>query len=117
MEDQDVNRVLKDIAKQAERARKEQLAEEKAREREAIRYAKAVAKWEVTEKTKQKGSASYTAVIIARLEYKGGDAPNTRQLADDLRQTINKWVSQKGFTGIDPQEPVPKLVSLDVDIQ
>ena len=117
MGDQDVNRVLKDIARQAERARKEQLAEEKAREKEAIKYAEEVAKREAIDKAKQKGSESYTAVIIARLEYKSGDAPNTRQLADDLRQTINRWVSQKGFTGIDPQEPVPRLVSLDVDIQ
>ena len=117
MEDQDVNRVLKNIARQAERARKEQLAEEKAREKESIKYAQEVAKREATEKAKQKGSESYTAVIIARLEYKGGDAPTTRQLADELRQTINRWVSQKGFSGIDPQEPVPKLVSLDVDIR
>ena len=76
-----------------------------------------MAKREATEKAKQKGSELYTAVIIARLEYKSGDAPGTRKLADELRQTINKWVSQKGFTGIDPQEPVPRLVSLDVDIQ
>ena len=117
MEDQDVNRILKNIAKQAEQAREEQLAEEKAREREAIRYAKAVSKQEVTDKTQQKDIASYTAVIIARLEYKSGDAPDTKQLAEDLKQTINKWVNQKGFTGIDPREPVPTLVSLDVDIQ
>ena len=117
MEGRDVDRVLKDIAKQAERARKQQIAEEKTREKEAIRYTEEVAKREAIDKAKQKGGESYTAVIIARLEYKMGDAPSTRQLADELRQTINKWVSQKGFSGIDPQEPVPKLVSMDVDIQ
>lgn len=112
MEGRDVNWVLKYIAKQAERARKEQLAEEKARDREAVKYAREVAKREAKEKAKQKGRELYTAVIITRLEYKSDDAPSVKQLADELRQTINGWVGQKGFTGIDPRGPVPTLVCL-----
>ncbi|MFC2072647.1 hypothetical protein ACFLUU_08140 [Chloroflexota bacterium] len=60
---------------------------------------------------------NYTAIIIAKLEYDGVDLLSKEQLAEDLGRTIEKWADQKGFYGISPKEPIPKLISVDVDIK
>ena len=105
--------IAKKLAEEASRARKEELAQGKAREKEAKRIAKAQAK----DEDKHKGKSIYNVVIIAQLEYNTDDAPDEKQLAEDIGRTIKKWADQKRFTGIDPKEPVPELVSLDVDVQ
>ena len=115
MVENDFNKEIKEITGRAVQERRQKLAEEKAREREAQRITKAGPKGRP--KQKEKGTTSYTAVIIAELEYGGDNTPTKEQLAKDLGRTIIKWASQKGFTGIDPEEPVPKLVSVDVDVQ
>ena len=113
MVNNDADRIVKEIARQAARDRKQELAQEKAREREEQRRAKVKAKYE----EKQKGKSIYNVVIIAQLEYNTDDAPDEKKLAEDIGRTIKKWADQKRFTSIDPKEPVPELVSLDVDIQ
>ena len=113
--DKDTDRIVRELAKQAARARKEELAQEKAREREERRIAKAEAKTKYEDK--HKGKSIYNVVIVAQLEYKADDAPDEKKLAEDIGRTIQKWAEQKRFTGIDPREPVPELVALDVDIQ
>ena len=115
MVEDDFKQEIKEIAKRASRERKQELAREKAREREARRLAKAESKTRL--KHKKEENTPYTAVIIAKLEYGGENIPTKEQLAEDLGRTIMKWASQKGFTGIDPKEPMPKLVSVDVDVQ
>ena len=101
------------LAREAARARKQELAQEKAREREEQGRAKVKVEYE----DKHKGKSIYSVVIIAQLEYKDDEAPDEKKLAEDIGRTIKKWADQKRFTGIDPKEPVPELVSLDVDIQ
>ena len=113
MVNNDADRIVKEIARQAARDRKQELAQEKAREREEQRRAREKAKHE----EKQKRKSIYNVVIIAQLEYNTDDAPDEKKLAEDIGRTIKKWADQKRFTGIDPKEPVPELVSLDVDIQ
>ena len=113
MVNNDADRIVKEIARQAARDRKQELAQEKAREREEQRRAREKAKYE----EKQKRKSIYNVVIIAQLEYNTDDAPDEKKLAEDIGRTIKKWADQKRFTGIDPKEPVPELVSLDVDIQ
>lgn len=107
------DRIAKELAREAARARKQELAQEKAREREEQRRAKVKVKYE----NKHKGKSIYNVVIIAQLEYKADEAPDEKKLAEDIGRTIKKWADQKRFYGIDPKEPVPELVSLDVDIQ
>ncbi len=113
MVNNDADRIVKEIARQAARDRKQELAQEKAREREEQRRAREKAKCE----DKHTGKSIYNVVIIAQLEYNTDDAPDEKKLAEDIGRTIKKWADQKRFTGIDPKEPVPELVSLDVDIQ
>lgn len=107
------DRIARELAREANRTRKYELAQEKAREKEEQRRAKAEAKFE----DKHKGKSIYNVVIIAQLEYKADEAPDEKQLAEEIGRTIIKWADQKRFTGIDPREPVPELVSLNVDIQ
>ena len=107
------DRIAKELAREASMTRKRELALEKIREREEQKRAKMQAKYE----DKHKGKSIYSVVIIAQLEYKTDDAPDEKKLAEDIGRTIKKWADQKRFTGIDPKEPVPELVSLDVDIQ
>ncbi len=113
MVNNDADRIAKELAKEASRARKLELAQEKAREREEQKRAREKVKYE----EKQKSKSIYNVVIIAQLEYNTDDAPDEKKLAEDIGRTIKKWADQKRFTGIDPKEPVPELVSLDVDIQ
>lgn len=113
MVNNDADRIVKGITKKAARARKEELALEKVRERKEQRRVKT----EVNYKDKHKGKSIYSVVIITQLEYKADEAPDEKKLAEDIGRTIKKWADQKRFTGIDPKEPVPELVSLDVDIQ
>ena len=109
MVNNDADRIVKEIAKQAARDRKQEMAQEM----EGQRRTKIPAKYE----DKHKGKSIYNVVIIVQLEYKADDAPNEKKLAEDIGHTIKKWADRKRFTGIDPREPVPELVSLDVDIQ
>lgn len=113
MGENDFDKETKKITKRAIQARKQELAEEKAKEKEIQRITKTKSK----AKPKQKDSTSYTAVIIAKLEYDGDNTPTQKQLAEDLGRIIMKWVSQKGFYAINPKEPVPKLISVEVDVQ
>ena len=108
----DFDRISKKLAEQASRARKEELEQEQTREKEAKRLAKA----QTNRENKDTGKSIYNVVIIAQLEYQTDHAPNEKKLAEDIGHTIIKWADQKRFTGIDPKEPVPKLISLDVDI-
>ena len=111
--DNEIDKIAKALARDAARARRQELAEDKARGREEQRRAKG----KVRREDKQKGKSIYNVVIIAQLEYKADDAPDEKKLAEDIGRTIQKWAEQKRFTGIDPREPVPELVALDVDIQ
>jgi len=101
--------------KQSKDERKQELAQEKARKMEARRIAKT--KSEVRSKQKEKESTPYTAVIIAKLEYEGASVPSKEQLAEDLGSIIIKWADNKGFYAINPKEPIPILISVDVDIK
>ena len=105
--------LAREAAREAARAREQELAQEKTRKREEQRRAKVRVKYE----DKHKGKSIYNVVIITQLEYNTDDAPDEKKLAEDIGRTIKKWADQKRFTGIDPKEPVPELVSLDVDIQ
>ena len=98
MAENDFQKEIKKVTKRAIREREQELAQEKAR-------------------SKQKERTSYTAIIIAKLEYDGADIPSKEKLAEDLGRTIMKWVEQKDFYSISPKEPVPKLISIDVDIK
>ena len=109
----DFSKISKDLVKQAKRERKQELALEKAREREERKIARAEAKQEV----KQPGKSLYNVVLIAKLEYKDDEAPDEKKLAEDVARAFIKWADQKKILSIDPQEPVPELVSLDVDVQ
>ena len=111
--DNEIDKIAKALARDAARARRQELAEGKARGREEQRKAKEKVKLE----RKREGKSIYNVVIIAQLEYKADDAPDEKKLAEDIGRTIQKWAEQKRFTGIDPKEPVPELVALDVDIQ
>jgi hypothetical protein len=98
MAENDFQKEIKKVTKRAIREREQELAQEKAR-------------------SKQKESTSYTAIIIAKLEYDSTDIPSKEKLAEDLGRTIMKWADQKDFYGISPKEPIPKLISVDVDIK
>ncbi len=115
MSENDSQKEIKKITKRALHERKRELVQEKARKREARRTTKTESK--VRLKQKEKESTTYTAVIITKLEYDGPDIPSEEQLAEDLGRTIMKWAEQKSFYAISPQEPIPKLISVDVDIR
>jgi hypothetical protein len=115
MVDKDFNKRIDEIARRAVQARKEELEEKRAREKEVQELARVEAQARPKQTGKQ--NVSFTATIIARLEYGVDHTPTKEQLAEDLGYTIKKWASQKGFTGIDPKEPVPALISVDVDVQ
>ena len=115
MPDSDFKKEIKKITKQSIDERKQEITQEKARKNEARRIDKT--KSEEGSKQKEKESTSYTAVIIAKLEYEGACAPSKEQLAEDLGNIIIKWADKKGFYAINPKEPIPKLISVDVDIK
>ena len=115
MSKNDYQKEIKKITKQSIDERKQELSQEKVRKREARRTAKT--KSEVRSNQKEKKSTPYTAVIIAKLEYEGAGAPSKEQLAEDLGSIIIKWADKKGFYAINPKEPIPKLISVDVDIK
>ena len=100
MAENDFQKEIKKVTKRAIHERGQELAQEKARS-----------------KQKEKESTSYTAVIIAKLEYDGADIPSKEKLAEDLGRTIMKWADQKAFYGISPKEAIPRLISVDVDIK
>ncbi len=100
MGENDFDNETKKVTKRAIHERKQELVQEKARSNQ-----------------EKKESTSYTAIIIAKLEYDGADMLSKEQLAEDLGRTIMKWADQKVFYGISPKEPIPKLISVDVDIK
>ena len=109
----DFIRISKNLVRQAKREKKQELALDKAREREERKIARAETEQEVN----QPGKSLYSVVLIAKLEYKEDEAPDEKKLAEDVARTFIKWADQKKILSIDPQEPVPELVSLDVDVQ
>ena len=115
MVEKDFDRKIKEIAERAKQARKQEPADKKVREKEE--KAQGIANAESKASPKQKESTLFTAVIITRLEYEGVNTPSREQLAEDLGTTIMKWVNEKGFYAISSKEPVPKLVSIDVDVK
>ena len=115
MSEDDFQKEIRRVTTRATRERKQELAQEKVRRREARKRAKTES--EARSKQKEEESTHYTAVIIADLEYDNSDIPSKEQLAEDLGRTIMKWADQKGFYGISPKEPIPKLISVDVDIK
>jgi hypothetical protein len=100
MVENDFQKEIKKIAKRTKHERKQELVQDKARS-----------------KQKEKESKSYTAIIIAKLQYDETDIPSKEKLAEDLGSIIMKWADQKGFYGISPKEPIPKLISVEVDIK
>ena len=115
MAENDFQEEIKKITKRAIYERKQESAQEKGKKIEARRIAKTESK--LRSKQKDKESTLYTVVIITKLEYDGANIPNKEQLAEDLGRNIMKWADQKGFYGISPKEPIPKLISVDVDIK
>ena len=115
MSENDFQEQIEKITKRAVNERKQELADEKARKKEEDRTAKIESK--MSSRQKEIQSTPYTAVIIAKLEYEGANIPSKEQLAEDLGRNIMKWADQKGFYSINPEEPVPKLISVDVDIK
>ena len=113
MGENDFDKETKKISKRAVQARKQELAEEKAREREMHR----IAKTESKARPKQKDSTSYNAEAGEEEPDECDNTPTKKQLAEDLGRIIMKWVSQKGFYAINPKEPIPKLFSVEVDVQ
>jgi hypothetical protein len=115
MMENDFNKKINEITKKARQEKKRELAEEKSKARESDKQRPT--KWESKEIVGQQISTTYTAVIVTKLEYEGGNPPSRGQLAEELGSAIMKWVNQKSFYAIDSKEPSPKLVSVDVDIK
>ncbi len=115
MFEKDFDNRIKEIAERAKQERKQELADEKVREKEE--KAQQIANAESKASPKQKESTLFTAVIVTKLEYEGVNTPSREQLAEDLGTTIMKWVNQKSYYAIESKAPVPKLVSIDVDIK
>ena len=111
----DYDKEVKRITKRAVQAKKQELAEKKANEREAHLIARAESKASMEQNGRE--NKAYTVVVIAKLEYAGENTPTKEQLAEDLGHTIMKWVSQKEFYAVGNKEAVPKLVSVDVDVK
>jgi len=106
---------IKQITSRAKNESKQKLQKDKGREKETPQTSNSGAK--VNSKQKAKVPASYTAVIVAKLEYDGAETLNKEKLAEELGLIIMKWADQKGFYNISPKESIPKLISVDVDIQ
>jgi len=130
MSKDDLQDKIKKITVQAKNERKQESAQEKAIKMEVRKTARAESEArkmetrraantepEVKSKPKETENTSYTAVIIVRLEYEGNKVPEKERLAEDLGNTIIKWTDQKGFYGISPKESVPRLISVNVDIE
>ena len=115
MVEKDFDKKIKEIAKRAKQARKQELADERVGKKEE--KAQRIANVESKASPKQKESTVFTAVIITELEYEGVDTPSREKLAEDLGSTIMKWVNQKSFYAIGSKEPFPKLLSIDVNIK
>ncbi|MFC2068838.1 hypothetical protein ACFLTP_07540 [Chloroflexota bacterium] len=115
MGENDFNKQINKITRQAVQGRREELAKKKGKagEKQPIIEAENIA----SPKHNEQESTYYTAVLMVKLEYNGGKTPTKEQLAEDLGQTIIKWVGHKEFYAISPGESVPKLASIDVDVQ
>ena len=100
MAEDNFQKEIKKVTKRAIHEREQESVQEKAKS-----------------KQKRKESTSYTAIIIAKLEYDGADIPSKEQLAEELGRTIMKWADHKSFYSISPKESIPKLTSIDVDIK
>ena len=109
----DFDEITTRLAREAKIEKKQELALEKEIEKEQRRQAAIEPQFEA----QQPGKSIYSVVVVAKFEYNEGQSPDEKKLAEDIGRTIKKWAEQKRFTGIDPKEPVPELVALDVDIQ
>lgn len=114
MANNDFDREIDKLTKQAVQEQRQELAEKKVREQEAPLTTEAEST--VSPKQNEKKRPFYTVGIIVKLEYEGDSVPTKEQLAEDIGHTIMTWVSQKEFYAISSKEAVPKLVSVDVDV-
>ncbi len=127
MPENDFDAQIDQIVKRAQKERKQDRAEEKTKKVEEIgegkekkREEKRKAREEpkaTPKEVKKERKASYTAVIIVKVDYQGGNAPAKEQLAEELGRTIINWADQKKFYAISQKEPVPELISVDIDVQ
>lgn len=115
--DKDMERIARALAKQAKLDRKQEKAMEKAMKRDEKMKAELEALPQYGQPEEKPVKSVYTAIVVAKLEYKNGESPDEQKLAEDIARTIIKWADQKAIISIDPKEPVPVLTSLDVDIQ
>jgi hypothetical protein len=115
--DKDMERIAKALAKQAKLDKKQEIKMEKAIKKEEKIRAEIEALPQYGQAEENPVKSVYTAVVVAKLEYKDGEVPDEQKLAEDIARTIIKWADQKSIISIDPKEPVPILTSLDVDIQ
>ena len=115
MVEKDFDKRVKDIAERAKREKRQELADKRVREKEE--KTQKIANTDFQASPKYEESTLFTVAIVTRLEYEGVNTPSREQLAEDLGTTIIKWVNQKSFYAIESKEPVPKLVSIDVDIK
>ena len=109
----DLDKITTRLAREAKIGKKQELALEKEIEREQRRQAAIEPQFEAT----QPGKSIYSVVVVAKFEYNEGQSPDEKKLAEDVARTLIKWAEQKSIISIDPKEPVPELVSLDVDVQ
>ena len=115
MSENEFNEAIEQITTQAKKESKKKIKKNNVSKKEAPKTAKIKVKR--NSKQKEKAVTSYTAVIVAKLEYDGAEALNKEKLAEELGHTIMKWADQKGFYNISSKESIPKLISVDVDIK
>ena len=102
------------IVEGAKLSRKQELRDKKVGEN--IKETQVIDEGELSTPSSYKESRTYTAVIVARFEYIGGNLPEREQLANDLGTTIIKWADQKSSHAVKNNEPIPELVSTEVYI-
>jgi hypothetical protein len=148
MPENDFHTQIDKIIKRAQKDRKQEMAEEKAKETEKKKKTKAEKAEEKKKKAEEKAEkarekakkieaekitkaepesspkegkkmrkSSYTAVIVAKVDYQGDNIPAKEQLAEELGRIIINWADQKKFYAISQKEPSPELISIDIDIQ
>ena len=94
MVEKDLDKRIEEIVGRAKQARKQELADARAMERES--EAQRMSKVEAKENKTRKERKFYTAVIITKLEYEGVNIPSREQLAEDIGSTIMKWAAAPG---------------------
>ena len=115
MAENDYKKEIDKITKRAVRAKRRELAEEKIREKETEPVTMQAPR--LSSIQEERKSTTFTVVIVAKLEYDGDNIPSKEQLAEDIGNTVIKWVNQKDFYAITPKDAVPRLISVDVDVK